>query len=45
MKNLGYESLDVVGGMRDLIICFTIRELGEEDVGEMGSLVSCKTTL
>ena len=45
MTNLGYESLDVVGGMRDLIICFTVRELGEEDVREMESLVACKTTL
>ena len=25
------------------ILCFTMKELGEESVGERGSVVSCKT--
>ena len=30
----------VLGELGELILCFTVRELGEEDIGVRGSLVS-----
>ena len=40
-----YGNLDIVGGKSDCILCFTVKELGEEDIRESGSLVSYKTNL
>ena len=35
----------VLGELGELILCFIMRELGEEGVGERGSIVSYKTNL